>query len=59
MRVNLKIWKGMQLYIFKENGKFVGCIGARIPLTARQLLDNLQLNKNNAPQDAQSLVNGV
>lgn len=56
---SLKIWRGTQLWVFHEEGKFVGCVGVKIPMTAQQLLINLQLNDNNAPQDTNSLVEGA
>lgn len=42
MQLNLRIWKGMQLYSFRDKGKFVGCVGVKIPMTAQQLLESIQ-----------------
>lgn len=42
MQINFKVWKGIQLYIFKEDDKVVGYLGIKMPLTAQQVIDSLQ-----------------
>ena len=46
METNLKIWKGMTIYVFRDKGKFVGCLGVKIPLIAQQILNELENGRN-------------
>ena len=45
MKVSLKIWRGMQVYVFRDDaGKLEGYLGMKIPvskMTAQQILESI------------------
>jgi hypothetical protein len=44
MELNLKVWKGMKFWVFRDKGKFVGYLGIKVnyPVSAQQILEQIK-----------------
>lgn len=54
METNLKVKKGVSLWVFKHEGKFAGCFGIKNPITAQELLDSCHKIVPRRPKSSQN-----